>query len=169
MKKKILAIVGESGSGKTLVADYIEKTYGIPMVLSYTDRSQRYFGEKGHIFLTKREFDQLHKEDMVAYTSWREKRYCCLHRDIQEANTYVIDESGYNMLLKQEYLYDIRGLRMIRSKEQRIKDVGVERVARDKGMFDKFSLKYDYMIKNNGSKKELFDRIDQIVEDFFYE
>ena len=94
----IIAIIGESGTGKTMIANYIENEHGIGMIESYTTRPPRYIGERGHIFISEEQYDRLNKEDMIAYTTFGDYRYCCLKQDIKAINSYIIDEIGLQYL-----------------------------------------------------------------------
>lgn len=167
-RPKILAIVGESGSGKSLISDYIEQHYNINLVKSYTTRPQRPENDDGHTFISNEEFNFFTKDEMVAYTEWQGNRYCCLHNDIKDANTYVIDESGL-LMLKALYSdrYKVKSLRVYRDKLKRVSDVGLDRVGRDEGKFNLYPRDFDYIVRNDGSLHDLFDRVDLIVNDFF--
>lgn len=136
MKKLIICIIGESGSGKTTLAEELRLKYGIKLIESYTDRPKRTPDEIGHTFLSVDEFDLLKREDMIAYTKFGDYRYCCLFSDLEQVNTYVIDETGFMMLkrLKQDE-YCVRSIRITCSTAERIRRVGKERVARDRGRF----------------------------------
>ena len=165
---KILCIIGESGSGKTTAAEYIEDVYDIPMIQSYTDRKPRYKGENGHTFITKQQFDLLNKRDMIAYTEFGGNRYCCLHKDVKDVNTYVIDDYGYKYL-KRKYnkLYEVKALRISRDEKKRRECTSKDRIQRDK---DKFFIPldyYDYIVSNNCDLLELYNSIDFVAQDFF--
>lgn len=164
MKKPfILCIIGESGSGKTTIAEYIEKIYNIKMICSWTDRPKRFPNEPGHSWATREEFDKFKKEDMIAFTKFGDYRYCCLKSDVKDVNTYVIDESGLKYL-KDNFsdIYNIKSFRVIRPLEQRINDVGSERVKRDKGNFRMASQEFDYLLDNNFIKtKTLYSIINK--------
>lgn len=165
MKPLIICIIGESGSGKTLSAKYIERTYGIPMILSWTDRSKRTPNEKGHGFITHEEFDKLQHEDMIAYTQWGDYRYCCLKSDVQRENTYVIDEYGLKYL-KDNFsdVYKIYTLRLVRSELKRKQSVGQERADRDKGKFNTPIEDFDFVVHNKNGKDALFDELDLTIK-----
>jgi guanylate kinase len=168
-RPRILAVVGESGSGKTMAVDYIEKKYLIPMVRSYTDRRMRHPDEDGHTFLSEEEFDEIKTSDTLAYTEWQGKRYCCIHSDIGQFNTYVIDERGLSMLRnKWRDRYKVEALRIHRSLDQR-SDIDSDRVGRDLGKFILHDGEYQYVVHNDGTKDELFKKMDNIVEGFFNE
>ena len=61
----IFLIVGPSGSGKTTLVGMLEQSCGLTAIESYTTRNPRYSGEKGHIFVSDEEFDQL--TDLVGF------------------------------------------------------------------------------------------------------
>lgn len=155
MKSIIFCFIGESGSGKTMVAEVIEKYAGIPMIRSYTDRPRRSPTESSHTFLEPSEFDLLDKNKMLAFTQWGQYRYACLEGDVKPVNTYVVDERGYKML-KEKYsdTYDIFSIRLVRDEVARVKDVGEERVMRDKGKFNISWRDFDRVIFNGNIKIE---------------
>lgn len=95
MKDKLLCILGASGSGKTTVADILESR-GYVAVQSYTTRSPRYLGEKGHTFVSDEEFDKL--ENILAYNEYNGYRYCTTEAQINDSDVYVVDIPGLKML-----------------------------------------------------------------------
>jgi len=164
--KKILCIVGKSGSGKSISAEYIKKQYNINMVQSLTDRKPRYKGENGHTFISHKAFDNINKDDMIAYTKFGDNRYCCRHQDLVQNNTYIIDPTGLKYL-KETYcgLYDITSVYIHRLDE--LKKIDSDRLLRDK---DKYFLPEDYYnhnINNNKNYSDLFTRLDQIITEVF--
>lgn len=164
IKPKILAIVGKSGSGKSLSATYIQEHYDIPLLESYTDRPKRHPDERGHTFIPSHMFDYIPKKDMIAYTEFGGKRYCCLHADVKAENTYVIDPRGLEYL-KNNFsdMYDIKSVYIHR----RNRNIDKERYERDKGMFYLDEDYYDYHIDNSYKKKDLYSDLDEIVQSFF--
>ena len=165
MKPIILAIVGESGSGKTTAAEYLDEKYGFKLIQSRTTRPPRYEGENGHTFVSNEEFDTYQNEDMIALTKFGDNRYCCLHRDVRKGvNVYVIDEVGMEFL-KNRYsnVYDVRSIRIVRDRNERIKSVGAARVSRDKGMFNLPYSSYDYFIYSEGFHI-LYNKLDNYVK-----
>jgi guanylate kinase len=165
----ILCIIGESGSGKTYMAEYIESEYNIPMIQSYTTREPRFEGENGHTFISLDEFNEIDKNDMIAYTCFGGNHYCCKHSDVLKKNTYIIDEHGYSMLRNQHKdKYKVIGVRIKSSPEHRNdRDVSMDRIKRDEGMFVLHSLEFDHIISNNGSLKDFKSNINKIVEEVF--
>jgi guanylate kinase len=154
MRKIIFCIVGGSGSGKTMLAEALEKYAGINLIQSYTDRPRRTPDEIGHTFLEKSEFDLLKPEEMLAFTNWNGFRYCCLEQDLKDVNSYVIDCSGLEMLRnKFKDKYHIASIRIHRPIEQRVKYVGVERVARDADKFYLPNYVFDCVIRNETDNK----------------
>ena len=165
MKPVIICIAGKSGSGKSTVADFIERSYNIPQIQSYTTRKQRDENDTGHKFISEELMDEYYNApDCLAKTNWDGVRYCCLGRDVKEINTYVIDEAGIDYLKKHfGHKYNVITLYIHRNKNLRIKDVGSERVKRDEGKFYKTEVDYNYIIKAN-QKLELFLETEFVIK-----
>jgi guanylate kinase len=99
MKKlPIILLVGPSGSGKTTIAEILNLRNGWTQIESYTTRLSRFPGEKGHTFITDKEFDDL--TDLVAYTEYNGNRYGCTAQQIDDNDIYVVDIPGVETLLK---------------------------------------------------------------------
>ena len=88
----IFLIVGPSGSGKTTLVGMLEQSCGLTAIESYTTRKPRYSGEKGHIFVSDEEFDQL--TDLVGYTEYNNHRYAATTMQVENNDIYVIDPAG---------------------------------------------------------------------------
>lgn len=164
-KPTIICIIGESGTGKSLAADYICDKYGYSLIKSRTTRPPRTPDETGHTFVTDKEFDDYEQEDMLAYTTFGEHRYCCLKEDIREKNIYVIDEFGYDYL-KDNFSddYHIVSLRLLRAEAIRLREgVDYDRIQRDEGKFTRPPAYFDYAIYNNTTKEYLFSKIDEFL------
>ena len=93
--KNIYLIVAPSGAGKTLLTELLEQEYGYKTIQSYTTRQPRHDGERGHLFITNKEFDELlANEIIVAYTEFCGNRYCATAKQVDENDLYVIDPKG---------------------------------------------------------------------------
>jgi len=159
----IVCLVGESGSGKTMLAKYVKKKYGIPSIKSYTDRPRRHWFEHGHKFVSTKRFDKIKREDMIAFTVFGDKRYCCIKKDVKPVCIYVIDEDGLRALKdKCSRIYDIVSICIHRNKNRRIEAVGQDRVERDVGRFTIEDKHYDYVIQDSSDsiyyKQHLMDQ-----------
>lgn len=99
MNNTLYLFVGRSGSGKSTIANFIEDTYGLKQVSSYTTRVPRYDGEQGHIFISDSEFDKL--RNIVAYTEYNGKRYCTTAEQLDGVDCYVVDIPGVETLLER--------------------------------------------------------------------
>ena len=176
-KKKILCIAGMSGSGKTIASQYIQNHYGIRIIESYTDRFKREDNEVGHKFVTPEEYDKFKLEDMIAYTKFGNNRYCCLKDDVQDYNTYVIDETGIRYL-KEHFSdeYDIKTLWIESSDKERYKRLekeygifeAINRMDRDGARDFLPSKDYDYNILNDYAFDILIQELDNIVFDWLH-
>lgn len=98
--RNIYLLVGPSGSGKTTIANELRDIYGFKVVESYTTRPPRYPGERGHIFVSDEEFDNL--GEMCAYTEYNGYRYGVTREIIDECDIYVIDPPGVEYM-QQRY------------------------------------------------------------------
>lgn len=170
-KPLIICIVGESGTGKTMISNYFQYQYGVNMIESYTDRPKRHNNEGGHTFVSEKIMDDVWKQEKLAETIYGGYRYCCLTQDITTSNTYVIDEHGLKMLIdKWHDDIDIYSIRVHRDKENRIRDVGQERVDRDAERFTLPDSYFDYVIHNvTDDKQYVYDEIDNFVKHFRFE
>jgi guanylate kinase len=150
-KPVVICIVGESGSGKSTLAEYIESNFGVSIIQSYTTRPRRTPDETGHTFVSDAEFDAFNKDDMIAFTEFGGRRYCCLHSDVKEENTYVIDEVGLRYLVeKYSDIYDIKTIRVTCGRDERVKRAGKKRVSRDEGMFVMPKTLFDFTWETDG-------------------
>lgn len=162
----IFAIVGESASGKSRIEEYIANKFGIDLIQSYTTRKKRPNelkiekdgGRLNHEFLTDKEFDAINPANMIAYTQFGPKRYCCTYDNVKTINTYVIDEVGLKMLRsKHSADFDIVSIRVKCDAAERfrrcVSDVGEEaaadRMKRDEGMFVLPDTHFNHIIKTD--------------------
>lgn len=106
MEKTIIAIIGKTCSGKDTVANYIHHTYGIPPVISYTQKPKRddQINGEHHWFVSQEEFDKIKadEENLLGYVKFPYTRYeYCATTEIfetQDVVTYVIDPVGLEWL-----------------------------------------------------------------------
>ena len=98
--KPLFLFVGQSASGKTTIANLLEEREGMKQVQSYTTRLPRFEGETGHIFVTEQDFPG--NDNVVAYTKYNNNEYWTTVEQIKDADIYVIDVDGAEMLLKNK-------------------------------------------------------------------
>lgn len=152
----IITICGESGSGKTEIGKYIKKEFKIYMIQSYTDRPKRNLDEDGHNFISKKEFNDIEEKDMIAYTKFGDYRYCATKQQINDINTYIVDEKGL-CHLKTNFKNDYRIISTFVDKKNI--NIDKKRKSRDEANFFLNKNYYDIIILNNKSLKELFKNI----------
>ena len=99
-EKPLIILWGGSGSGKSTVAEILSEKYNDRIIESYTDRPERFYGEKGHIFLSKNEFSSIRRRQMAAYTKFDGHRYCSTLKQIMTDDVYIVDPSGIKFLKK---------------------------------------------------------------------
>lgn len=86
-------LMGESGVGKTTIADYMERTYGLKQVVSYTNRLKRFDGEIGHHFLEERDIEKIKHQfpNRVAEGVYDGNFYFATAEQVDECDVYVIN------------------------------------------------------------------------------
>lgn len=154
-KSKIICVVGPSGCGKTTLCEDAHVELGIPVLVSYTTRPMR-DGEKNgreHWFVdvSKKPLEK----DMLAYAKFGDYEYWAEVGQVPDDGgsiLYVIDEDGLR-LLKEKWgdRFDIKTILIKRNEELLIKDVGEERVYRDKKRKLIDEEEYDAIIVNDSS------------------
>jgi len=104
LKDRIVCLVGESGSGKSTIAELLENE-GYNYIQSYTDRPRRYKNERGHIFITRKEYFQVIikdklKKDIIAPTCFGGNHYFATKKQYKGkgVSIYVIDAKGVKQL-----------------------------------------------------------------------
>ena len=99
MNKPLFLFVGQSASGKTTMANLLEEKYGYKQVESYTTRKPRFDGERGHIFVSEEEFNNL--GELAAYTYYNGNHYGTTFEQLDECDIYVVDIPGVESLLQK--------------------------------------------------------------------
>lgn len=99
MDKPLFLFVGKSASGKTTIANMLANKYGYVQVESYCTRKPRFDGERGHVFVTEDEFNNL--GELVAYTFYSGNHYGTTLEQIGKSDIYVVDVPGVETLLQK--------------------------------------------------------------------
>lgn len=151
----IVCVVGPSGCGKTTMARFIEKTLGIPMLVSYTTRPKREGEIEGvdHHFVTEDEMPP--RDQMLAYTHFGGYHYWMPFSEIPYEDvgicTYVIDEKGLKMLQEDHSEnFAITSILVKRDRKLLEAQVGADRVQRDLERITIPEEDYNTVIENNG-------------------
>lgn len=164
-KLKIMCIIGGSGCGKTLASLHLKYHKDANVICSFTTRPPRPNEVEGrdHHFI-----DIVpDKTELIAYAHFAGHYYYATKWQVfGPCTVYVIDEKGLNNL-RTDFgdVYDIYTVLIKRDKALRRKS-GVDdtRIRRDERRNLK-DIDYDYVIINNGKKKELFREIERIYEE----
>lgn len=164
-KLKILCIVGGSGCGKTLASLHLKFHKKANVICSFTTRKPRETEVEGrdHHFI-----DIVpDRTELLAYAHFGGAYYYALKSQVHGPCTvYVIDEKGLDNLRKDfGEVYDIYTILIKRDKSLRRKaGVNETRIRRDerRSLIDS---EYDYVVVNNGTKREFFDEIERIYEE----
>lgn len=158
---KIILLSGQSGSGKTSIGRKLAKNEDkYNFVHSYTDRPMRNSDEYGHTFVNSKEMDFLLKrDDIVASTQIKEKRYCTIKSqfDKDKINIYIVDAHGINDTFEAFPRADIMTILIMRDSI----DVESERVERDVAIPLREDV--DFLINNDTSIESAAATIDVLV------
>lgn len=166
MKKRMLCIVGDSGVGKTLVSLHLKNHCDANVICSFTTRPPRETEVEGrdHHFI-----DVVPPEDqLLAYAEYGAYKYYALKSQVFGPLTvYVVDEVGLLDLMERHGdEFEIYSVYIMRDRKLRLqREVSAARMNRDK-MRKRLDLGfYNYVIENNGTKKELFNNIERIYSE----
>lgn len=169
--KTIIAIVGPSGCGKTTMANHLRHCFGIPFVVSSTNRPKRDDEIHGwdHYFYSDEDLSIVmpDKKDMLAYTKFGGYHYWASVAQV-EANdytSYVIDEKGLIQLIEQfNERFNIVPI-LIKQKSEILKSrISPDRLKRDRGRVTIEDSFYAAIIENNGSLDEFYKNIETTIK-----
>lgn len=97
-KTPLIILVGKSGTGKTSAARRVTERYELREAESYTTRPARNKQERGHSFITEEAFNQIPKDEIMAYLEYRGYRYCATRELLNASDLYVVHPEGYETL-----------------------------------------------------------------------
>lgn len=166
MNNKILCIVGESGAGKTLASLHLQNKLGANVICSFTTRPPRETEMEGreHHFINI----VPDPNELLAYTNFAGYEYYALKTQVfGECTVYVIDEEGLRHLREDHgNEYRIFSVYITRSwSKRRINGISERRMKRDNERKLLPMNKYDWVIENNSTKKNLFINIEAIYNE----
>lgn len=104
----VILIIGRTGSGKTSLVNKICEQMNYKQLISQTTRPRRNDQDNDHIFVTVEDYLQAKKNGcVIAETEIAGNYYYATKEQLYDADFYVIDPRGRNMLLSMN-LPDIR-------------------------------------------------------------
>lgn len=112
----LYVFMGPSGSGKTSIVNRLCEVYGYTTVESYTTRCPRYKGERGHIFISKEQYDTLRNKIAPVYYSG--DYYTLTKEQLESCDLVVLEPSAVEDLKKNHIPYKVVYIEI--SKEERI-------------------------------------------------
>lgn len=158
---KIILLLGQSGTGKTTISKELSKnTDKYNFVYSYTDRPKRNNTEWGHTFVDSARMDLiLQRDDVIAQTQIKEKRYCTTEDQFDEnkINIYIVDTYGINDTIKSFPQAEIMSILLRRD------DVSIESARANRDVAVPAREDVDFLIDNNGSVESVVKTIDVLV------
>ena len=163
-------ICGKSGSGKTTILNRLENDYGLIQLQSYTTRLPRYEGERGHLFVSKKEFDLLYPR--VAYTIYNGFEYCATIEQVNESDLLTIDPCGIDFF-KKSYIGEkkVKIVYILVSEEERIarmrkrgdcEEYILKRIVYDEQAFKGIENIADVIIRNEKLEKSVLELLKYI-------
>lgn len=180
----IIALEGKTASGKDSVAKFIEASYGIKQVVSYTTRPKRDYEKDGveHHFITKDQMAELKRDwnSLLAYTKFPDTgfEYCATTADLtgDDIRTYIINPDGVEWLKKNRPDVNIISIyldlseRLIKKRAKKRGDSVSNIVARLDSEREQFKIckknkQYDYKINTRKAPQKVFAEVRKILDE----
>jgi guanylate kinase len=164
----IIAIAGASGSGKTTLSKYLQRTYGIPAIVSTTTRPRRKGEVEGEDYFFVSSTRGIGREAMLTYTRFGKYEYFSLKSQLPASGycTYVVDENGIKALKQSSGReYDVFTVYVsCRAENLPARGVDAQRIERDslRRQVD-YSL-IDVVLGNNGTEAEFREGADRVLK-----
>lgn len=181
MKTPLFCILGQSGAGKTSICTSIEQGLNMKQIPSYTTRPPRFEGERGHTFVTDKEYSKL--KNILAENTTTGYKYCVTEEQINgDYDLYVVDYSGLKML-KDKYKgqrdicsifiaaplrerYDRLFTRYLNMYDENTRacEEALKRIVSDAKEFEGCQAKCRYVVNNlDGEFHRAVDRVKEII------
>lgn len=164
MTKNLYCFVGQSGSGKDTIVNTLCDMYGYSKVISCTTRPPRntVIDQKSHIFKKAADYiDDKNNGRIIADTVFDGNYYWATEQMVDEADFYIVDIAGYQLLQQKYRNRPIVGIFIDASefvRTQRMTQRGdsidsvIARLENDRKMFtDANDIEWDFCIVNNSS------------------
>lgn len=170
-RQNLILLIGKSGSGKSTITKILNDEYNLKNVDSFTTRPKRYEQEKGHIFISDKEFDKIKLSDMIAYTEYGGYKYCATKKQLDTNDIYIIDLNGLKNLKYDEINKKVISVYITASSKiclNRMLNRGnsyeeaIKRIEFDEDEFKRIKeFKFDCVLSNN-SKEDLTYCVEKI-------
>ena len=141
-------IVGRTGRGKDYLKELLQNMFGWRFVLSTTTRKPRFEGEDTHVFITKNEPAAIPQEDKVAVTFIKNgdnepDEYFATRQQVEEADAYIIDPKGVDVLLKNMPEEDFEIIYIKADDDEKAREMAIERAKGKPGAAETYDKRYN--------------------------
>lgn len=167
----LFCIIGPSGVGKTTLADNLAER-GLKNVQSYTTRKPRYPEERGHIFISANEFEEINKQKGMVSLTYFDNNYYGVTKDmLLESDIFVVDLQGIRKLKENNIPIFTIGLFTDKAVlTERMADRGDaaeeinSRIENDKNAFKNYNSVCNVMVNTQMSPKTVSDIVFEIIK-----
>lgn len=191
LNNKIM-ILARSGRGKDTIARHLEDEHDMVQLLSMSTRKPRFVGEKTHVFITEEEANSM--TDRVAETVINGCQYFATRQQFEECDIYIIDPIGLDCIsktctdipltiiyVKKDDEISLQHAMARGADPEKEREIFIKRTADEDTQFSEFEALINtgdmekiqerfptatklFVIENNGSVEELYEKVDEIVD-----
>lgn len=168
-KRKIICLLGKSGSGKTLAAMHMKHKFGVNVIIPFTNRPPKEYEIEGLDY----HFIDICPPPTDVLTVVKRKgylKYALVSQAHEDVSIYMPDTKSFE-ILASDYAddYEVFSVLIKRNiNKRRLVQMDDEQEFGDDGLNYRPLTYYNYVIDNNGTKRELFDNIERIFNEVSY-
>lgn len=170
----LIVLVGESASGKSTIEKELISKHHFNKIVTYTTRPPRPGEVDGvdYHFVDKSQFRKLKGQDFFCETAvYNEWCYGTAKKDSKDDTIIIVTPHGLRQLKKDSDLHIISFYIKVPRRDRLIKalqrgdnlEEAYRRSLSDVGQFDGIEDEVDYVIENNGYKKNVDDLVEEIL------